>query len=146
MEVKKELKRMDTEHKAGTGIKRCWYINSYEEVVECLKCSDRIYRDDQCINTYDFSTMYTTLDLKDLVECLGAAIKEAFGNHRHLLLKGNCAGSLSCIWDDEPLQYFKHPDFTLVDEKGFIYQPRLLASLRAKIVTRHHIYKGKTIP
>jgi len=60
MEIKKEVKRRDKEHIAETGIKRCWFIDIYEEVISWLELLDRPDKASQCINTYDFSTMYHT--------------------------------------------------------------------------------------
>ena len=98
--IKKELKGRDKEHIARTGIKRCWFIDSYEEVINCVKLLDRPSRGGQCINTYDFSTMYTTLDLGDLVSSLGHGIREAFQGHQYMLIVGTTAASLSCVWED----------------------------------------------
>jgi len=89
-QVKKELKKLDKAHIAETGVKRCWFVDSYEEVVDWLQLLERPKSENQCINTYDFSTMYTTLDLSDLVSSVSRAIKEAYGDHhRYLLVTGN---------------------------------------------------------
>ena len=45
--------------------------------------------------------MYTTLDLQDLVTCLGGAVREAFQGHHYLLLLGTAASTLYCKWEDE---------------------------------------------
>jgi len=66
-QVKKELKKLDKEHVAETGVKSSCFVDSYEEVVGWLQLLERPKPGNQCINTYDFSTMYTTPDLSDLV-------------------------------------------------------------------------------
>ena len=52
-------------------------------------------------NTCDFSTVYTTLDLQDLVTCLGDAVREAFQGHHYTLLLDTAASTLYCKWEDE---------------------------------------------
>jgi len=56
-------------------VNRCWLVDSYEEVVGWLQLLERPKPENQCISTYDFSTMYTTLDLNDLVSSVSRAIK-----------------------------------------------------------------------
>jgi len=60
-QVKKELKRLDKEHTAETGVKRRWFIGSDEEVVDWLQFLERPKPENQCVSSYDFSTTYTTL-------------------------------------------------------------------------------------
>jgi len=93
MEIKKELMRRDKEHIAETGIKRCWFIDSYEEVISWLELLDRPDKASQCINTYDFSTVCTTLALQDLITCLSSAIREAFQGAAPV-------STLCCKWED----------------------------------------------
>jgi len=67
-----------------------------------LQLLERPKPENQYINTYDFTTMYTTLDLSDLVSSVTRAIKEAYGDqHRYSLVAGNTKSSLAgCRWED----------------------------------------------
>jgi len=101
-QVKKELKKLDKEHTAKTGLKRCWFVDRYEGVVGWLQLLERPKPENHCINTYAFSTMYTTLNLNDLVSTVSRAVKEAYGDHhRYLLVPGNTKSSLAGFrWED----------------------------------------------
>lgn len=79
--VKDELKYRDEHTFRHTGVKRCWFINGFEEATRWLRVLNR--SDDhthRSLNTYDFATMYTTLNQESIVECLHFGLLEAFGS------------------------------------------------------------------
>jgi len=55
-QVKKELKKLDKEHIAEIGVKRCWFIDSYEVLVGWLQLFGRettnLKPENQCTNIY----------------------------------------------------------------------------------------------
>jgi hypothetical protein len=78
--VKDELRLRDMVHLRLTGIKRCWFVDSYENIISWLKVLDRPSSSaDRCIGTYDFTTMYTTLNQTDTGNNIAVSIGEAFG-------------------------------------------------------------------
>jgi hypothetical protein len=96
--IKKALRDRDQHHLQQTGVKRCWFIDSFDQVTWNLR--NHLHASEepqQKLATYDFATMYTTLEQRDLVHSLDYAIKEAFGlptdppeikRHRFLVFKG----------------------------------------------------------
>jgi hypothetical protein len=86
--VKKALKARDEIYHNRTGIRRCWFVDSYEEVSLRLRSLVRPTDPTQrCVSTYDFTTMYTTLAQNSeggIVESVGFALKEAFGDQTYL--------------------------------------------------------------
>jgi hypothetical protein len=91
--IKDELVRKDIQHIIKTGVKRCWFVDNHDKVCRWLKILPRTNdTTSRSIDSYDFSTMYTTLDLDDLVTSVHGAIQEAFQGHLCLLYhnKKNC--------------------------------------------------------
>jgi hypothetical protein len=77
--IKDELKRRDNEHIQQHGVKRCFFVDSFEEVTTWLRVLERPASDAlRCMNTYDFATIYTTLDQGDIANSLLFAVREAF--------------------------------------------------------------------
>jgi hypothetical protein len=75
MLVKRELKVRDEKHRTESGVSRCWFVNSYDEVAQRIRqSSDTARQRTGGLQTFDFSTMYTTLDLEELVGCVQMAI------------------------------------------------------------------------
>lgn len=65
--IKKELLEKDLKHIAKTGVKRCWFVDNHSKVIAWLKHLPRPQNPAlQGVNSFDFSTIYTTLDLDDL--------------------------------------------------------------------------------
>jgi len=78
--IKHALKVRDTQHILDTGVKRCWFVYGFHEVTRWLRALDRPGNEhEQSIHTYDFATMYTTLEQDNIVDSLRFAIMEAFG-------------------------------------------------------------------
>jgi hypothetical protein len=88
--IKKELKTRDFQYYCEHGIRRCWFIDSFNEVTNWLRRLDRpVDKTQRCLQTYDFSTMYTTLDLEDIVRSVRYAVREAFGDrHMYIVFNG----------------------------------------------------------
>jgi hypothetical protein len=82
--IKLELRRRDERHWRETSVRRCWFVNGFHEVTSRLRVSDRP-RDTRlhCLNTFDFETMYTTLDQDYIIGSHTFAIQEAFGDPDH---------------------------------------------------------------
>ena len=101
--ITKELKGKDLSHIKREGYRRCFFVDGYEDVVDWLRAYIRPPEQERRnIATYDFSTMYTAIDLNDLVDKVGIAIREAFEGH--LGLWAIEAGVLTdCKWIDEDL-------------------------------------------
>lgn len=97
--VKHELKIRDMNHIHETGVKRCWFVDGFEEVTRWLRALERPgNQQERTLQTYDFATMYTTLDQTNIVDSLRFAINEAFGtSHQALYYHGPSA---PCTWHD----------------------------------------------
>jgi hypothetical protein len=97
--IKKELKILDDQYFFQHGIKRCWFVDSAKEVTTWLRTLDRPADvSERCITTYDFSTMYTTLELDAIVKSVRYATNEAFGEgHKHMIFNGL---TKPCTWLD----------------------------------------------
>jgi hypothetical protein len=88
--IKDELLEKDRQHIIKTGVKRCWFVNSHDEVCRWLKNIPRPKNPQlKCVNTFDFSTMYTTLVLDDIVNSVKASVEEAFEGHKFVALSGS---------------------------------------------------------
>lgn len=97
--VKSELIAKDHRHIIKTGVKRCWFVDNHAKVCRWLSQLPRPSNPHhRSVNTFDFSTMYTTLDLNDLVASVDFAIQEAFVDHQYLRFDGR-----HCEWIDEDL-------------------------------------------
>lgn len=65
--VKEELVRKDRLNIIKTAVKRCWFVNDFDEVCRWLKHLNRPTNSQlRGVDTFDFSTMYTTLELDDI--------------------------------------------------------------------------------
>jgi len=99
-QVKKELKKLYKEHTAETGGEMlvCRQLQRSRGLARNL---ERPKPENQCISTYGFSTVYTTLDLSDLVSSVSRAVKQAYGDHhRYLLVPANTKSDLAgCRWE-----------------------------------------------
>ncbi len=73
------LKEKDDSHIAQTGVRRFFIVESFQEVTDFVNKWKRLKG--QGLRTFDFSTMYTTLDQDDLIDKIGKVIEEAF-SHR----------------------------------------------------------------
>lgn len=61
-------------------MKRCFFVDSFDQVTQWLRVLERPMDEAlRSVNTYDFATMYTTLDQDNIVECVDLATQEAFG-------------------------------------------------------------------
>jgi hypothetical protein len=81
----KELQHKDYEHIRNTGVKRCWFIDRFDQVASLVPLLPSPTNPaNRGLATYDFSTMYTTLDLDDHIKSVGNAVNEAFGTHQQL--------------------------------------------------------------
>jgi hypothetical protein len=78
--IKQALRARDDSHWQETGVRRCWFVDSYTQAITRLRTHDRPENSaERCINTFDFETMYTTLDHTYIVQSHEYAIREAFG-------------------------------------------------------------------
>ena len=78
--IVKELQLRDIEHIKNTGVRRCWIIDNFEYVTGLLPLLPRPPNPkNRGLDSYDFSTLYTTLDLQDAAEKVALKIDEAFG-------------------------------------------------------------------
>ena len=86
--VIKELQRKDIEHIKNTGVRRCWIIDNFEYVTGLLPLLPRPRNPkNRNLDSYDFSTLYTILDLDDAAEKVALKIDEAFGQeYTHIKL------------------------------------------------------------
>lgn len=103
--ITKELKGKDLRHIGREGYRRCFAVDGYEEVLDWLRAYVRPQeKEGRSIATYDFSTMYTTIDLVDLVDKVGFAVREAFEGHLGLCVVG--AGvHASCSFVDDAAKW-----------------------------------------
>lgn len=93
--IRNQLKARDQQHLTDTGVSRCWFVNGYDEVAQRIRHQPGpLDHQQSSLNTFDFSTMYTALDLSDVEHCLHVAIHEAFGtshdhpHHQYLVYNG----------------------------------------------------------
>jgi hypothetical protein len=91
-------------HLRNTGVKRCLFVDGYEDIIAWLKILDRPLDPNlRNIDTYDFTTMYTTLDQRDTGDKIELAIHDVFGDpgalgapeHDYMIYPG--AGK-PCTW------------------------------------------------
>ena len=84
----KELQIQDVQHIKDTGVRRCWIIDNFEYVTGLLPLLPRPKNPkNRNLDSYDFSTLYTTLDLQDAAEKVALKIDEAFGQkYTHIKL------------------------------------------------------------
>ena len=75
-EVMKILQLKDSINFKKTNIRRCWFTRSAEDVFQEVK-HQQDYLKTKRPRTFDFTTMYTCLPQKRIIENLQAAIKEA---------------------------------------------------------------------
>ena len=96
----KELKGKDLGHIKREGYRRCFFVDGYEDVVDWLRAYIRPHdQAERHIATYDFSTMYTTIDLTDLVDKVSVAIREAFEGHSGMKVLRSGVHTI-CCWVD----------------------------------------------
>jgi len=121
--IKSELLHLDEKHIAKTGVKRCWFVDNHSKVVAWLKYLHRPQNPAlRGVDSFDFSTMYTTLELDDLVSSVKGAITEAFQNYRLLRFHHR-----KCSWikeDDELPSNLKpsHPSLLNADEVSHLVE------------------------
>lgn len=127
--IKSELKARDRVHFNHHGVKRCWFINGFDEATRWLRAFDRASdKSTHSLNTYDFATMYTTLDQMSIVESLHYAFTEAFGRpddtleqpcHKFVRYKGP---TLDAEWhNDADLGAATHELYTVRDLTRLVY-------------------------
>lgn len=141
--VKDELKYRDDIHWQHTGAKRCWFINGHEEATRWLRALNRSSDTTQrSLNTYDFATMYTTLNQESIVECLNFALREAFGSatdafnlpqHKHMHVK---PGKAPATW---------HKDGDMGTPESELYTFEELTDLVRILVMNTYIQNGTHI-
>lgn len=70
------LRKKDVQHYTRTGLKRCWFVSSADEVFYDIKKNAQILRGRKP-RTFDFTTMYTCLPHAKIIQNLEIAISEA---------------------------------------------------------------------
>ena len=71
------LKKTFREEEYETGVRKFWIVNNTTAVMEKLEEVNRSNRAES-VTTHDFSTLYTTLPHKDLIDKLGKVVDLAF--------------------------------------------------------------------
>jgi hypothetical protein len=121
--ISKELKEKDLQHIIDTGVRRCWFIDRYDSVSSILPLLPRPQNPgNRRLATFDFSTMYTALDLDDHIERVGEAISEAFNGRPQIFCQlGRNKKNDTIRWPDERIRIQNNEHyFTPTDIKNMV--------------------------
>jgi len=77
------LRKKDTKNYINTGLKRCWFVSSADEVFYDIKKNAQLLRGRKP-RTFDFTTMYTCLPHSKILTNLKIATTEAIDYHNHV--------------------------------------------------------------
>ena len=108
----KILKAVQSQHKyycdllfSYSGIKRMWITNNFIDIIDSIENINKHNRAHDT-ESYDFSTLYTNLDHKSLINNINWCINKAFNNHNRVYVNFSSLSSKFVQFSAKPTNKF----------------------------------------